>query len=411
MEQGKELNAIEVLDETLNIQKFEKFIDTLTTARLEIESRYSYNILKTLKLETDETKLHSAFIAHLLDPEGSHKQKDKDFLKLFLETICNFEKNDKRFNEKIHVGVEYSIGKINKEKTEGGRIDILIKGESFIIVIENKIYAEDQQNQLLRYHNYLKDKPSPKLYYLTLFGDDASENSTGKTNFSYERISYQKDILSWLNECQVYINKITNADKDEHTSRLKLAIIQYQEIVERLLGSSIIKVIRGEIMNENRNINETFLQTENLRTLKILHQNFGTITKEIIYKIVQNIIEKLGKKKNDVIIVPTTEKNSYIWDIQINPPFNLRFKYTNSSLYYGVSCENNLEENTNTREFLLRKELEQFGFKEKSSDFLCKKETYITFNENKTLCEDINEEIKKIVENCDKIINCIRELN
>jgi len=40
------------------------------------------------------------------------------------------------------------------EKTKGGRIDIYIESNNKYIFIENKIYAEDQENQLLRYRNY-----------------------------------------------------------------------------------------------------------------------------------------------------------------------------------------------------------------------------------------------------------------
>ena len=50
MKPEKDLNMKEVLDETLNNQNFNDFIDTLTSARWEIEKSYTYNILKTLKL-------------------------------------------------------------------------------------------------------------------------------------------------------------------------------------------------------------------------------------------------------------------------------------------------------------------------------------------------------------------------
>ena len=56
---------------------------------------------------------------------------------------------------------------ISEDKTKGGRIDIVIKLKETVIVIENKIYAPDQDNQLIRYKN---EYPFSKLYYLTLDG-------------------------------------------------------------------------------------------------------------------------------------------------------------------------------------------------------------------------------------------------
>lgn len=52
--------------------------------------------------------------------------------------------------------VEKVIGNRNEDATEGGRIDMAIAVGSWLLVIENKIYAQDQDRQLLRYANYAK---------------------------------------------------------------------------------------------------------------------------------------------------------------------------------------------------------------------------------------------------------------
>ena len=56
-----------------------------------------------------------------------------------------------------------------EHKTTEGKVDIVIKdsSEQNIIVIENKIYAGEQHDQLLRYH---KSFPKGKLLFLTLEG-------------------------------------------------------------------------------------------------------------------------------------------------------------------------------------------------------------------------------------------------
>ena len=50
----------------------------------------NFNIFKTLGMQTSEVRLHSAFLAELLNPNGSHGLKDK-FLKAFLNDVVNQE--------------------------------------------------------------------------------------------------------------------------------------------------------------------------------------------------------------------------------------------------------------------------------------------------------------------------------
>lgn len=164
-----------------------------------------FNIFKILGVQHLEVRLHTALIAELLDPKGSHGQ-DTFFLDHFLAVLTS----DDRIKQRIKG--DFSINdllgtKVEKEKTipttttdgkTGGRIDIVIEIGSYSIFIENKIYAADQYNQLLRYHNY---DPKALLLYLTLKGEDATPNSTGdnlKKGSGYFCISYQETIMLWL---------------------------------------------------------------------------------------------------------------------------------------------------------------------------------------------------------------------
>lgn len=395
-----------ILHETLYNVNFSNFLTTLTEARLKIENHNTYNIFRVLRMETDETYLHSAFLADLLNPKGFHNHGDV-FLNLF---ICKMGLGDSSDIKNTHVKVEYTIDKVtidkdNPENSKGGRIDILINnwsGSSFIIAIENKIYAEDQLHQIIRYHNFLKkEKYSQKrLIYLTLFGDSPSELSVGNVDTSFFKdtnlmnISYESDIISWLDKCIMLCKDTSVRD----------AIGQYKNVVERLVKSSIINIIRSQGMNENSKISESLFNTENLRTIKKIYQEYNAFSEAIIDNIVQNIISRL-KEFN---ITPLDKNNSgYIRDIRINNDFDIRFKYVSNILYFGVSCKNNLEVAENTKETRLRNELERFEFKDKSSDFLCKKETGLSFGK-KPLCKDIDVEIEKIVSDCANIISEIR---
>ena len=128
-----------------------------------------FNIFSTLGVAHYEVT-HSAIIACFLNPKESHGQGDK-FLRLFLDTIGDSIINN---TSQATVYTEYS--------TPDGRIDILIEDENHThgIIIENKIYAEDQPEQLNRYDKFAQSKyhnDNYSIYYLTLTGTDASEDS------------------------------------------------------------------------------------------------------------------------------------------------------------------------------------------------------------------------------------------
>ena len=111
----------------------------------------SFNIFNVLGMTSNEVKLHSALIVEMLDPNGSHGMKDL-FLKAFIEAlgISDFNLNTKSAS----VEKEKNIGR--KTQTTGGILDIMITDAHKVIIIENKIYASDQDNQLLRYKNLLR---------------------------------------------------------------------------------------------------------------------------------------------------------------------------------------------------------------------------------------------------------------
>ena len=205
-----------------NVKRLLESVAALIVKNAEISrlKQEKFNIFSILRKEHDEEKLHSAFIAELLSSDGSHEQGNL-FCKLFVEQlgIKGFE-----VTEKIKVTKEKHLG-------EEGRMDIYLENTSTpaqIIGIENKIYAVDQPNQLVRYRRYLDEAANPqdaKLIYLTLDGKDASEQSTGQQEVDYSRRSYQDDISNWLTHChQVAVEYPT----------LRETIRQYLTLIRKL---------------------------------------------------------------------------------------------------------------------------------------------------------------------------------
>ena len=159
----------------------------------------NFNIFSILHLETDEVRLHSRLIGELLNPKGTHNQNGL-FLKLFLEEI-GFGKDYTEEANKAEVIVEENIGNITDNYEEGGRIDLVIKFQSKPeIVIENKIWAEDQPNQLGRYYQKYKNA---HFVYLTPTEKKPSEDSL--RGFPKEKdikcITYYSHIKNWIEAC------------------------------------------------------------------------------------------------------------------------------------------------------------------------------------------------------------------
>ena len=102
--------------------------------RLEDEKGESYNLFKVIDMTSNETSVHSAFLADLFNPKGLHHMGDV-FLKLFIDEFLN--------------GVSFSTDTVTVERekyigpmttTTGGRLDIIItdaKGKA--IIIENRL--------------------------------------------------------------------------------------------------------------------------------------------------------------------------------------------------------------------------------------------------------------------------------
>lgn len=155
-----------------------------------------FNVFEMLGVAHYEVT-HSKIIAGFLNPQGSHGQGNL-FLRLFLQTIENNDKIDiDTSNTKVYT--EYGT-------RVDGRLDIFIENGSHGIIIENKVYARDQDEQLSRYGKFASDHSDQYIiYYLTLDGHEASEGSvidpkTGE-RVNYNCISYSKDIINWLQLC------------------------------------------------------------------------------------------------------------------------------------------------------------------------------------------------------------------
>lgn len=198
----------------------------------------NFNVFSILGLKSAENA-HSLFIADLLNPKGSHSQGGL-YLKLFLDEL-GFSEHFEHLNL-ANVTTEKHIGDVAADYSEGGRIDIFIEHKENNIIIENKIYAGDQFQQLYRYYQYgNKANKKSKILYLTLEGSKPDEESLGELSIeSISCISYREHILNWLELCIA---------KSSILPVIRETIIQYRNIIKQLTNQCNSKNKETEIMN------------------------------------------------------------------------------------------------------------------------------------------------------------------
>ena len=244
--------------------RLESILDQIRVLKAKYDERAevtgeNFNVFSILDRESDEVKTHSAFIAELLNPHGSHSQRTL-FLKLFLEKLLKKLQEEQKVQKELEelrkkldqikddefdkFKVEVETSKKNKEGEALGRIDILIESNDVCIVIENKIYAEDQPRQLGRYYEYALDTGKKRgIVYLTLLGDEPGEftlyGKPGEDKIPLCRklpedtvvcLSYKEFIVTWVNDCIKEVVRIPQIRETLH---------QYQMLLKELTGQPI----------------------------------------------------------------------------------------------------------------------------------------------------------------------------
>lgn len=171
-----------------------------------------FNLFSVLRTQSDEVFLHSRFLAFLLNPQGAHGC-GSSLLEAFLKIL------------KVE-GFDTSSAKVQAEYKS---IDIFISNsQGQAIVLENKIYASDAYEQLVRYDQSAKREGYQYItnLYLTLTGSEPAEHSKGDLQVGL--ISYKTDIVSWLEDCVPIVAR---------DAGLREAVFQYIELLKKLTST------------------------------------------------------------------------------------------------------------------------------------------------------------------------------
>lgn len=220
-----------------------------------------FNIFKVCGIDHYELQ-HSAIIAELLNPHGSHGQGCL-YLKQFMETYGSSINISTMDEKNIHVRREEWTSDYD------GRMDIYVEYDTRpFLIIENKLYASDQSIQLKRYDRDAQQREAREyeIVYLTLDGKDASEDSG--EGVAYFRMSYSKDIIKWLDVCI------------EHSSRIPLVretLVQYQNHIKQLTYQDMNELSKKElfeIMIKNHEEVDSIIQASNDGYFDFLFERF-----------------------------------------------------------------------------------------------------------------------------------------
>lgn len=296
-----------------------------------------FNIFSILRNERDEVNLHSKFIGELF----KNKRFGDIFFNIFLEII------DIKILEQLNrnIYLEYDV-------KDNGRIDILLKINSRnlkkVIIIENKIDALDQNNQIERYIKAMKKEGYSDediiVIYLTLNGDMPSKNSLGCISKKEIKIlSYKEDIILWIEKCIKETTMVPN---------IRETLIQYKNLLEKLTNKGEKKMIdelKEMILSKEKYLSVAYLIPDVLLEIK----------RDLQFKFWETL--KLEMKKLN-LKEATFENNE-----NLNFTFNKVTKfYTNSinKKFYGLMYE--IKELDNNDKLYLRIEVESniyWGFR------------------------------------------------
>lgn len=240
-----------------------------------------FNVFTALGIENKEVR-HSALLAALLDPSGFHGISDC-FLKEFLHRI-DFETFP---TEEAIVRTE--------EVIRGGRrldISILSKDGKQKIVIENKIDTVDHDNQLSAYLDDLRKHKSYKLIYLTLNGDEPTEEIENIKDNEIICLSYKNDILQLLENVASAKNMLPHPVLE--------IIRQYILTIKRITNQGVDRKMDEALM-------KLLLEGDNFKTVETMYNQLNDIKVSVLTNFLKDFKQEFEKYNRKVTVVYKAE--------------------------------------------------------------------------------------------------------
>ena len=430
-------------DETLK-DFFNRFLNIIIKEHVIEEIRLKkrkipipFNILHIFKNHTNEVK-NSFLLKEILNTEINGTCLRVDFIQ-YLNTL---------FNWTLDIQAIQPV-EIEKYCDNSGRIDLFIEGKNFTLIIENKIDAGDQPQQLKRYIESVRDEYAKDTYviYLTRWGYTPSENSLpvplrnelGKKfrllkhgNIGqWIELLLEKDEYACIKTNQAYKYLYSGLLQFMHTELLLSNMTQEDNVTKEVIKSILQKYFseNGKTtlsdLEEYKNI---FCNAEAVIAEMIKEEQCNNFLKDnnvekyfsFADKIVKIVIEECDKKniiyarpvktfqqfKDELLQNFDTEYYAHLLEITVNeniPPITVEIGYGYKEFYrtyFGVwdaPCTNNpvLEEILEKKIKPLFKDNQYYQYTDDGWQFL------YTFEPGEKISEqEIVDDIMKLCELC-----------
>jgi len=304
-------------------------LNRLREVRITYDEQIAFDFNMLQFFEPRETKI-SEILAFFLDRK-KHGQKSA-FLRTFL---AHFELSDKiesllKEDEQITVECE--------DSTETNRkIDVTVsfKNANFVIGIENKIYAKDQQNQVQDYCKDLHKRTQGNyvLLYLSVDGHEPSETSISKDELEALLSSKKIQIVSY--------SMITDLLKKYETvcraDNVRGFIRQFQQYIKQeYLGESF--------MGEDNFVEDCLREhPEILKHIDALGRAANSLKKECFDAFWAKLAEQLKTQSTTIYMERMqwrTSSYSHSDVEHLGSPFGNPGELSNPTVFYEPSCHN-----------------------------------------------------------------------
>lgn len=235
------------------------------------KSEWNFNVFRLCGVYHYENA-NSRILAEFLNPHGSHGLGPV-FLERFFSALA----------------IPFKVSSMTEVVTElamdEGRMDIVIRDRDldWCVVIENKIYAAEQDEQLPRYWNWLTTnyrKDNSRLLFLTLSGYDSETAEKAKNTgrqICYAPVSYASDVVSWLDECVALAVE---------RPFVRETLRQYRNHIKNLTGTSMEKESMKEVI-------DLMTSADNFEAAQIIHNNYDEACLRIVAGIFDDVAHEL----------------------------------------------------------------------------------------------------------------------
>jgi len=384
-EQRSNKNNLKEMKYNLLLKQVKSIID-LYEKHAELSGE-KFNVFSIMGMDSDEVRTHSAILGELLNPKGNHSLGSKP-LELFVKQVFKENSNFELDYESSICQKELHIGKINEDKTEGGRVDLILKDTAGCkFVIENKIYAPEQTNQLKRYKTAY---PEAKILYLTLEGDE----SKAQDDVDYQIILYKTDILSWIESC---------AKEAFDKPMVREVLNQYTYLLKKLTNQTTNTEMKDELKEVIKNN-----YTESLE----IYKNFEEVRQDYVSEIFEKIQKQKIYSENIDWKIEFDNVKFNIWTSKASKAllfsdkedsinfYYLRYEYSTNMLFLGIVPRKfTTSEKSSGKRSVIREEIKGFKESDLVTEYLKSEKAVIENDKNKnnSIIEVVKNKIKSYI--------------